>query len=404
MTNDMAIHPHPTIYHVDLCSGSGMLGLAVKLALGGQLRTVAYVEREAYAAAALVARMADAALDQAPVWDDVTAICEPGFREIVEGLRPLVLTAGYPCQPFSLAGKRLGANDPRHLWPFIDGFIGQVKPECVFLENVPGHLGLGFGRVRRDLEGRGYRVAAGLFSALEVGASHKRERLFILALADTNGDRGIECARTKFQTGGSGLVGSPLADAQNSDGRTQQQPCPAGCGWAGSGREQPHVANPIERGHDGRTHLPGWQEERGIAAAGPGAAMANAPPMLGRAFQRSQPDGVLSPVADAGQPGPQGTERSGALGERLGTEAPGSAAEFCLPLFAPGPFDLEAWRGCLALDPALEPAFCRVADGLAAGLDANRLRLAGNGVVPLAAAYAFVSLWAALEYGGAGGG
>ena len=324
LTNDLVVHPHSTLYHVDLCSGSGMLGLAVKLALGGALRTVAYVERDAYAAAALVARMADAALDQAPVWDDVTSIAGPEFRECVAGLRPLVVTAGYPCQPFSLAGKRLGANDPRHLWPFIDGFVGAVQPECVFLENVPGHLGLGFGRVRRDLEGRGYRIAAGLFSALEAGASHKRERLFILALADSphRGCRGLRRAP-----------------------RSTRQP------------------------------------------AGSHESLAAAPAL-----------------ADAGQPGPQGAEWRGASGAREWAEASGSVAEFRLPLFAPGPSDLDAWRRCLALDPTLEPALCRVADGLASGLDSNRLRLAGNGVVPLAAAYAFISLWVALEYGGAGDG
>jgi DNA (cytosine-5)-methyltransferase 1 len=157
-----------------------MLGLAVKLALGGRLRTVVYVEREAYAAAALVARMADAALDDAPVWDDVTTCASPEFMRVVGGFRPLVVTAGYPCQPFSVAGKRRGVRDDRHLWPWIDAFIGAAEPECVFLENVPGHLRMGFGSVWRDLQRRGYRVAAGLFSAEEVGASHRRERLLRL--------------------------------------------------------------------------------------------------------------------------------------------------------------------------------------------------------------------------------
>jgi DNA (cytosine-5)-methyltransferase 1 len=416
----MAIHPHSTIYHVDLCSGSGMLGLAVRIALAGQLRTVAYVEREAYAAAALVARMADQALDQAPIWDDVTAICEPGFREIVEGLRPLAVTAGFPCQPFSLAGKRLGTSDERHLWPFIAEFIGRVRPECVFLENVPGLVSArtihhrkdlcewidGLDRAAQvagtarqrwrlsahrdrlyrrllkeygisvlhyvlcDLERMGYRVQAGLYSALEVGASHKRERLFILALADADGDRGLQCAGAELQTGGTGLHGTALADAQIAHGR-QHQP---------------------------QRSAPG-----GTAAGGPGAHVADATAVLGETFQRSQPDGVLPPLADAGQPGSQGAEWDGASGERFGPEASGSAAEFRLPLFAPGPFDLEGWERCLALDPTLEPSLCRMADELASGVDANRLRLAGNGVVPLAAAYAFVSLWAALEYGeGAG--
>ena len=78
------------------------------------------------------------------------------------------ITAGYPCQPFSVAGKRRGEGDPRHLWPHVHRVIGEVEPALVFLENVPGHLSLGFDKVAADLESLGYEVAAGLFTAEEV--------------------------------------------------------------------------------------------------------------------------------------------------------------------------------------------------------------------------------------------
>lgn len=92
------------------------------------------------------------------------------------------------CQPFSSAGKRLGEDDPRHLWPHIKRIIGEIQPEYCFFENVRGHLSLGFEQVWGDLRGLGYEVEAGLFSAEEVGAPHLRERLYILAkLADTGG-------------------------------------------------------------------------------------------------------------------------------------------------------------------------------------------------------------------------
>ena len=85
------------------------------------------------------------------------------------------------CQPFSCAGKQQGANDPRHLWPDVARIIREVRPPLVFLENVPNHLRLGFREVGEELSGMGYRFEAGLFSAEEVGAPHRRERLFVLA-------------------------------------------------------------------------------------------------------------------------------------------------------------------------------------------------------------------------------
>ena len=103
------------------------------------------------------------------------------------------LTAGYPCQPFSVAGKRRGADDPRHLWPHVARIIGEVEPPFVFLENVAHHLRLGFPEVASGLVGMGYRLAAGLFTAAEVGAPHKRERLFILAIRE--GDELADPAR-----------------------------------------------------------------------------------------------------------------------------------------------------------------------------------------------------------------
>lgn len=92
-----------------------------------------------------------------------------------------VLTAGYPCQPFSLAGARKGEDDERHLWPSIAEGIQVMRPRHVLLENVRGHLSLGFDQVLHDLDGMGYAVAWRILSASAVGACHRRERLFIYA-------------------------------------------------------------------------------------------------------------------------------------------------------------------------------------------------------------------------------
>jgi DNA (cytosine-5)-methyltransferase 1 len=161
---------------LSLCSGVGGLDLGVELATGGVARTVCYVEREAHAAAVLVARMEEALLAPAAIWCDLTTFDGTEWRGVVD-----LVVAGYPCQPFSTAGKRAGVDDPRHLWPHVARIIRECGAGLVLLENVPGHLSLGFDQVCRDLQGMDYRVAAGLFSAAEVGASHKRERLFILA-------------------------------------------------------------------------------------------------------------------------------------------------------------------------------------------------------------------------------
>jgi DNA (cytosine-5)-methyltransferase 1 len=147
---------------------------------------VGHVERETFAAAILVARKEDAALDCAPVWDNVASFGGRPWCGAVD-----IVTAGDPCQPFSVARERRGADDPRHLWLHVARIIGECEPPFVFLENVAHHLRLGFPEVASGLVGMGYRLAAGLFTAAEVVAPHKRERLFLLAIRQGNelGDR-----------------------------------------------------------------------------------------------------------------------------------------------------------------------------------------------------------------------
>lgn len=164
-----------------LCAGIGGLELGIKLA-HPPARCVCYVEGEAYAAAVLVRRMEEGCLDEAPVWSDVKTFDGKPWCGVVD-----CVSAGYPCQPFSIAGKRLGEDDPRHLWPDISRIVREVRPSLCFFENVPHHLRLGFKEVRAELCSMGYRVAAGLFTAEEVGAPHKRERLYIMAHSDRSG-------------------------------------------------------------------------------------------------------------------------------------------------------------------------------------------------------------------------
>ena len=97
--------------------------------------------------------------------------------------RPDIICGGYPCQPFSTAGKRSGENDPRHLWPAMHNAIRVLRPRYALMENVRGHLSLGFSRVLGDLAEIGYDAEWQIISAAAVGAPHKRDRVFIVAYA-----------------------------------------------------------------------------------------------------------------------------------------------------------------------------------------------------------------------------
>ena len=105
-----------------------------------------------------------------------------------------MLVGGYPCQPFSLAGSRKGERDERHLWPEVHRILRNVRPKYLFVENVTGHLSLGFGRVLGDLAESGYDAEWDCIPAAAVGANHRRDRVFIIGqrrdVADTQGESG----------------------------------------------------------------------------------------------------------------------------------------------------------------------------------------------------------------------
>jgi len=144
------------------------------------------VEREAYLSALLVSKMEEGLLDPCPIFGDLVSFDWSRYRGLVH-----LVSGGFPCQPFSYAGKRDGVNDPRHLWPYIRDGLEILRPEIVFFENVagistaksPGYHSV-LQHVLSDLEGLGLRATAEEFSAAEVGAPHLRRRWFILGLAD----------------------------------------------------------------------------------------------------------------------------------------------------------------------------------------------------------------------------
>lgn len=165
-----------------LCAGVGGLELGLKLAEPGA-RCVCHVEGEGPVAAVLVRRMQEGVMDDAPVWSDLRSFDGRPWRGTVD-----CVTAGFPCQPFSQAGRQRAERDERHLWPHVARVVREAGPRLCFFENVPNLLSRGAEAILGELEGMGYRVAAGLFSAEEVGSTHIRERLFILAEASAVGD------------------------------------------------------------------------------------------------------------------------------------------------------------------------------------------------------------------------
>ena len=183
--NDVATHTEPaTALH--LCSGIGLFELITRLT-GFDTQTVGHVERDSHAAAVLVARMDEASLDPAPIWDDLTTFNGAAWRGRVD-----LITAGFPCQPFSAAGEGRGVDDERWIWPDIARIIADVGPRYVLLENVTGLIRAGLPHVLSDLADLGFDAEWGCLAASAVGAPHRRERVWLWAtLADTEGVRGV---------------------------------------------------------------------------------------------------------------------------------------------------------------------------------------------------------------------
>lgn len=154
--------------HIDLFSGIGGFSLAAEWA---GFRTVAFSEIHQ-----------DRCRDLARLWPRV-----PNLGDVRTGIDwsqfrgATVLTGGFPCQPWSETGKRLGKDDPRHLWPAMFHAISQTRPAWVVGENVAGIIGLEFEEMLLDLEREGYAVQPVVIPACAVGAIHERERVWILA-------------------------------------------------------------------------------------------------------------------------------------------------------------------------------------------------------------------------------
>ena len=163
---------------LSLFSGAGGGLLGTKL-LGW--RHVGYVEYERYCQQVIAQRIKDGILSEAPIFGDVCEFVQSGAAKKYKGFVDVV-TAGFPCQPFSVAGKRKGKEDERNMWPSTIQIIRDVQPRYALLENVPGLLNSGyFQEILGSLAQAGYDAKWIVLGADDVGAPHRRKRLWIKA-------------------------------------------------------------------------------------------------------------------------------------------------------------------------------------------------------------------------------
>jgi len=167
------------VNELSICAGYGGIGLGLGIAVPAA-RTVCFVEREAAACEVLASRMQDKSLDRAPIWTDLTTFDGKPWRGAVD-----IISAGIPCQPWSVGGKQAGLEDERHLGEELVRVVGEVGPNYVFVENVSGFVRQGAPDLLGRLASLGFDAEWGLFSASGVGATHRRQRFFLLAYSSS---------------------------------------------------------------------------------------------------------------------------------------------------------------------------------------------------------------------------
>ena len=331
---------------ISLYSGGGGLDIGFRLAVPNA-RTVCYVEREISSVSVLVNGIEKGILDDAPIWTNSTTFDGSPWVGKVDWI-----IGGFPCQPWSVAGKREGKEDDRWLWDDIKQIAMSVQPKGFFLENVSGLItGHGIDTILGDLSEMGFDAQWGSVKAGDIGATHRRERVFILAYKRSIGWRrwskgNEERIKLYVQTQGS------FSKCSSEMGDTSK-----------------------------RRHI---NKEEKIQSGRHSSLNADNSELEDSSGKRLQ--GIRAESQDRGN-----------IGSSNGTQVTRSE----LGIFPPGP-DSEEWESILRDHPKLSPALEKsafesdvrgMANGMAVGLHrTDRLRILGNGVVPIQAAYAFTVL------------
>ena len=165
---------------LDLFSGIG--GFSLGMEATERIKTVAFCEIDSFCTKVLNKNW-----PTVPVYNDIKELTYEKLK--TDGIKSIdILTGGYPCQPFSIAGLKKGEKDPRHLWPEMFRLIKECRPTWVIGENVSGHIKLGLDTVQQDLESEGYTLRTFSISAASIGANHQRERIWTVAYSQRNCD------------------------------------------------------------------------------------------------------------------------------------------------------------------------------------------------------------------------
>ena len=203
--------------HLDLFSGIGGFALAARWA---GIETVQFVENEEFAQKVLTKNFPGV-----PIHGDIKTYRANGI------VSPFLLTGGYPCQPFSQAGRRRGQNDDRHLWPEMFRVIQECRPNWVLAENVTGHIKLGLQEVLADLEGEGYQSQVFHIGALAKDAPHRRMRVWIVS----NSNSGLSNRKGEEICTGRNSPDNGSKDVANSKSKRVE-----GCGTGGEQESHTH--------------------------------------------------------------------------------------------------------------------------------------------------------------------
>ena len=240
--------------HLDLFSGIG--GFSLGLEATGGFETVAFCDVEEFPRKVLQKH-----------WPDVKQykdIKELTYEKLkADGIDTIdIITGGYPCQPFSVAGRKKGEEDPRHLWPEYFRLVKELRPTWVIGENVSGHIKLGLDTVIKDLESEDYSVRPFSISASSIGANHQRERIWILAhsrrsqwpRAEQRGENENETRQENANQFERSSSTSEVDVANTNDERLQRQ-------WQSRNQFTPRFNSSRESSEEGqRTVGQGWWE------------------------------------------------------------------------------------------------------------------------------------------------
>lgn len=344
-----------------LCAGYGGLELGIERVFD-EYRTVCFVEGEMFAAQHLIKKMEEGRLHNAPIWSNVRTFNGEPWRGKLD-----IISGGFPCQPYSSAGKQMAEHDPRDLWPDFVRIVGEVLPGFIFFENVPGIVKWRLNQIILDLDKIGYSCSWGIVGASDVGAPHQRKRWFLFGVRNSNGNGFIEPSyakhservieRGQMERHGIETNGSIDTNANHPGER------------AGGGTIRQKNGNDISRLCSNVSNTYGLGRDKVKSNSWRGKL-----DVEGVSLNISNPKSQRSPRIE------RFNETSQKIRQGEGNFDPG-----------------DKWGGGFESWWEIEPSMGRLVDGASDWVD--KLRLLGNGVVPQQAAYALQTLGERLAWG-----